>query len=192
MILTISTITQTTTSIVTRSPRISIDGRPQHSHKDTSQFSPFDPLPLFLSCSPLCLPHVQPISSAHFQPTSRPSLPQRTAHRPSLPLPSSSPVMARDEPKPRGESLFPTKSSPNQNRFGSSSAWRWSPTCSRGPGLKSPIKSHPEDRRFHQIQPQTLASLPAIVAPLHHLFRPNRSLVEHRRNSMAPLECTLS
>jgi hypothetical protein len=40
MVLTISTITtiaQTTASILTRSPRISTDGRPQHSHKHTSQ-----------------------------------------------------------------------------------------------------------------------------------------------------------
>jgi hypothetical protein len=36
-ITTIPTITQTTASILTRSPRISTDGRPQYSHKDTSQ-----------------------------------------------------------------------------------------------------------------------------------------------------------
>jgi hypothetical protein len=156
------------------------------------QFSPSGPLHLFLSYSPLCLPHTQPISSVHFWPTSRPGLPQQTAHRPSLPLPSSSPVTTWDEPKPRGKSLFPTNSSPNQNRFRSRSAWRYSPTCSQGLGLKKPIKSHPEDRQFHQNGPQTLASLPAIITPLHHLFRPNRSIVEHRRNSVAPLEHTPS
>jgi hypothetical protein len=43
------------------------------------QFSPSGPLPLFLSCSPLCLPHTQPISSVHFWPTSRPGVHQRTA-----------------------------------------------------------------------------------------------------------------
>jgi hypothetical protein len=40
MVLTISTIptiAQTTTSILTRSTHISMDGRPQHSHNDTSQ-----------------------------------------------------------------------------------------------------------------------------------------------------------
>jgi hypothetical protein len=39
-VLTISTIpttAQITALILTWSPRISIDGRPQHSHKDTSQ-----------------------------------------------------------------------------------------------------------------------------------------------------------
>jgi hypothetical protein len=34
------------------------------------QFSPSGRLPLFLSCSPLCLPHVQPISSTHCGPPS--------------------------------------------------------------------------------------------------------------------------
>jgi hypothetical protein len=40
LVLTISTIltvAQTTASILTRSTHISMDGRPQHSHKDTSQ-----------------------------------------------------------------------------------------------------------------------------------------------------------
>jgi hypothetical protein len=36
-ISTISTIAQTTTSVLTRSPHISTDGGPQHAHKDTSQ-----------------------------------------------------------------------------------------------------------------------------------------------------------
>jgi hypothetical protein len=36
-ISTIPTVAQTTASILTQSPRISMDGRPQHSHKDTSQ-----------------------------------------------------------------------------------------------------------------------------------------------------------
>jgi hypothetical protein len=36
-ISTIPTITQTTTSILTWSPHISTDGRPQNYHKDTSQ-----------------------------------------------------------------------------------------------------------------------------------------------------------
>jgi hypothetical protein len=41
-VLTISTIpsiAQTTTSILTWSTHISMDGRPQHSHKDTSQLN---------------------------------------------------------------------------------------------------------------------------------------------------------
>jgi hypothetical protein len=40
MVLTISTFTtiaQTTALIITRSPHILMDGRPQHSHKDISQ-----------------------------------------------------------------------------------------------------------------------------------------------------------
>jgi hypothetical protein len=57
---------------------------------------------------------------------------------------------------------------------------------------ENPIKSNPDDRRFHQIRLQTLASLPAVVAPLHHLFHPNQSLVEHRRNLVVPLQHTPS
>jgi hypothetical protein len=36
-ISTIPTVAQTTASILTRPTHISMDGRPQHSHKDTSQ-----------------------------------------------------------------------------------------------------------------------------------------------------------
>jgi hypothetical protein len=50
------------------------------------QFSPSGPLPLFLSCSPLCLPRVQPISGPLLIPafpSEQPTSPACLYHRPS-------------------------------------------------------------------------------------------------------------
>jgi hypothetical protein len=107
----------------------------------------------------------------------------------SLPLPSSPSVPTRDEPKRRLRAPYEilTKSEPNWIKVGMEIEFN---LPARSPTEK-PYKKVPRWPSNPSNSAATLTSLPAVVAPLRHL-PPNRSLVEHRRNSAVPLECTPS